>query len=58
MDGGAEVLVHSGLTQEFYLNRAQLDDHPEDVLAIQVGLRSLRRGALEAIVDILCLNEV
>lgn len=44
-----EVIIHSGLTQEYYLNRVQLDTHAEDVLSLQFGPRTLLREALEYI---------
>ena len=47
-----EVLVMSGLTQEYYLTRLDLDDHPEDVLHFSFGPQSLVRLALEAVVEI------
>ena len=47
--------MHSGLTQEWYLNRVQLDDHAEDLLAIRVGVapRTLLREAMDAVVQAL-----
>lgn len=45
-----EVVIHSGLTQEYYLNRIQLDDHAEDILHFNgFGPKSLFRIAIEII---------
>lgn len=34
-------MIHSGLTQEYYLNRIQLDDHVETILTFQFGPKRL-----------------
>ena len=47
--------MHSGCTQEYYSNRIDLDDHAEDVLSFEFGVKSLTRLALEVI--IVNLNE-
>ena len=46
----SEILIHSGLTQEFYLNRLDLNNHPESVLAFTFGLPSLFRTTFEHVV--------
>ena len=46
-----EMVIMSGLTQEYYLTRMDLDDHPEDILHINFGPQSLLRLALEAVVS-------
>ena len=46
-----EVLIHSGCTQEYYSNRIDLDDHAEDILSFEFGVRSLVRISLELIID-------
>ena len=46
-----ELLIHSGLTQEYYLNRIQLDSHAEEMLDFQFGPRTLLRSALEFILQ-------
>ena len=50
-----QVIIHSGLTQEFYLTRADLDDHCEDFLRLQFGktTTSLRKLALESVINYL-----
>ena len=47
-----EVFIHSGLTQEFYLTRTDLDDHCEDFLRLKFGAttRSLKKLALESVI--------
>ena len=62
-----EMVIHSGLTQEYYLTRYRvgvttvhtaalprldLDDHPEDLLHFTFGPRPLARLALEAAVAV------
>lgn len=51
MSSDGELIIHSGLTQEFYLTRIDLDDHPESVLHLRFGVMSLRRLCLEVVVD-------
>jgi hypothetical protein len=46
----SEILLHSGLTQEFYLNRLDLDNHPESILSFSFGVASLFRITFETIV--------
>ena len=46
----AEMILHSGLTQEYYLTRMDLDNHSEDLLHFNFGLPSLTRLAFEAVV--------
>ena len=46
-----EVILHSGLTQEFYLTRTDLDDHCEDFLRLTFGTTtSLKKLALESVI--------
>ena len=47
----SEVIIHSGCTQEYYSNRIDLDDHAEDVLSFEFGVKSLNRISLEYIVN-------
>ena len=48
-----EILVHSGLTQEHYLTRLDLDDHCQDILRLKFGTSSLKKLALESVIDFL-----
>ena len=52
-----EMVIMSGLTQEYYLTRMDLDDHPEDVLHLNFGPQSLLRLTLEAVVSKLEISE-
>ena len=52
-----EMVIMSGLTQEYYLTRMDLDDHPEDVLHINFGPQSLLRLTLEAVAGKLEMSE-
>ena len=45
-----ELVIHSGLTQEYYLTRMDLDNHPENVIHFNFGLQSLTRMAFEAVI--------
>ena len=46
-----QVILHSGLTQEFYLTRTDLDDHCEDFLRLNFGTTtSLKKLALETVI--------
>ena len=46
-----QVIIHSGLTQEFYLTRIDLDDHCEDFLRLTFGTTtSLKKLALESVI--------
>jgi len=49
---GGELLIHSGLTQEYYLTRPDLDDHCEGVLHLQLGILSLARLALDVVTEL------
>ena len=44
------MLIHSGLTQEFYLNRLDLDNHAESVLKFNFGVFSLLRISFDFVV--------
>ena len=46
------MLILSGYTQEYYLTRLDLDDHPEDILHFNFGTQSLTRLALEAVISL------
>lgn len=48
-----EMILLSGFTQEYYLTRMDLDDHPEDVLHFKFGTQSLTRLALDSVVNIM-----
>ena len=48
-----EILVHSGLTQEHYLTRLDLDDHCQDILRLIFGASSLQKLALDSVIDFL-----
>lgn len=45
-----EVLIHSGMTQEFYLNRLDLDNHCESILSFRFGVQSLFRISFEKVI--------
>merc|ERR1712059_5439 len=47
-----ELVIHAGLTQEYYLTRPDLDDHCDDVLTIRFGVMSLRRLCLDLVVGL------
>ena len=47
----SEIIIHSGATQEYYSNRIILDDHAEDILSFEFGVRSLLRLSLECVVE-------
>ena len=44
-------MIHSGCTQEYYSNRIDLDDHAEDLLSFEFGVRSLLRICIEFFVE-------
>ena len=44
-----EILIHSGCTQEFYNNNLHLNDHPEDILTFDLGVKSLFLTCVELI---------
>ena len=48
-----EMILHSGFTQEYYLTRMDLDDHPEDVLHLKFGPQSLSRLSLESVANMM-----
>lgn len=52
LKNGSELIIHSGCTQEFYSNRLDLDDHAQDTLSFEFGVKALLRIALDKILEL------
>ena len=53
----AELVILSGLTQEHYLTRLDLDDHCQDILRLKFGPTSLKKLSLESVIRYLTFKD-